>query len=162
MVNAKNYSSHIPVLLEAIRMTEGAVLEMGIGYFSTSILHWLCAPLGRMVVSLENNKQMYDLLPSFKDPLHEVNLINSWEKADIEWPWGWAVIEHEPGKRRKIDAARLAQHARLILLHDTSPEQDRVFQYGEVWPLFKYVLHYHDLFPGTSLLSNFIKLDEQK
>ena len=159
MINPANYSSHIPVLLYALGITEGPVLEMGVGFFSTPLIHWLCVPHGRKVMSMDNNKQFCDSLKPFAGPLHEIELVRDWEGTKIKQPWGLAFVDHEPPKRRKIDVARLAEHARLIVLHDTSPEQNRVFEYDEVWPLFKYVYHHYSIFPGTSMLSNFMELE---
>jgi hypothetical protein len=159
MLKASQYSTHIPVLIKALRMTEGAVLEMGAGFFSTPIIHWLCVPHRRYVTTLESNTQFLELALNFKDTYHRVKSVKNWEEAKIESDWGMAFIDHDPASRRRHDLARLANCARLIVLHDTSPAQDHSFGYKDIYPLFKYIYHYWDIFPGTSMLSNYIDLD---
>ena len=159
MLKALQYSSHIPVLIKALRMTNGAVLEMGAGFFSTPVIHWLCVPHRRYVTTLESNTQFLDLAMNFKDTYHRVQSVKDWEAAEIDGNWGMAFIDHDPAGKRRRDIARLADCAGLIVLHDTSPAQGHSFGYAEIYPLFKYVYHYWDVFPGTSMLSNSIDLD---
>lgn len=160
MIRADHYSTLIPALLKAIRMTRGPVLELGTGYFTTPILHWLCSCRLRNVVSLENNPNWIAIARQFLMPGgHEVKLVTNWDRPEYLEEWGLAVVDNDPAITRRNIAPLLAKKTQLVLLHDTSPEQDRAFQFDSVWPHFRYVFHYWDAFPGTSLLSNFIDLD---
>lgn len=159
MIKAAQYSTHIPCLLKALRMTSGDVLEIGSGYFSTPIIHLLCVPRGRRVVTMESDPNFIPITRQFEGPLHTVELVNNWDEARVDGHWGLAMVDHHPPLRRREEVTRLADCAELIVLHDTSPEQDHVFQYSVVWPLFRWIYHHWDIFPGTSLLSNHINLD---
>ena len=47
-------ATHLPLLTRAFDESEGPVLEMGTGYFSTLYLDWLCSAFGRKLVSYES------------------------------------------------------------------------------------------------------------
>ena len=54
-VNAKKFwTTHMPVIIKFIQATEGRVLELGAGLFSTPLLHWLCAEKGRKLYTYED------------------------------------------------------------------------------------------------------------
>ena len=48
-------ATHIIPLVQAFTRSEGDILEIGTGKFSTDLLSWLCAIYGRKLVSYENN-----------------------------------------------------------------------------------------------------------
>ena len=143
-------SSHLPVLIAAMRATYGDVLELGGGMFSTPLLHWLCAAQQRRLVTLETDPGYVSRLREFRAPWHEVRLVKSWEEADIGWRWAVAFVDHAPALRRKEDIRRLADLAELIVVHDTD---DPVYRYGEVFPLFEHAWS-NSLHPQTTVLSN--------
>lgn len=51
------HSTHLAVLMEAVRRTAGPVLELGVGLYSTPVLHWLCYPTNRRLVSYDSDAQ---------------------------------------------------------------------------------------------------------
>ena len=53
------WATHLPLLVRMFDKTEGDVLELGMGYFSTMILKWLCEMSGRTLYSYESNKEWY-------------------------------------------------------------------------------------------------------
>src|SRR3990167_11435146 len=103
----KAWSSHLPILIKLLSITDGDVLEMGIGFYSTPYLHWACFEKRRLV-SYENNPQYYRYNKGYTygNPLHEMYLIDSWDQADIERPWDVALIDHSPEMRRQEEAKR--------------------------------------------------------
>ena len=48
--------SHLPVLIKMVLMTDGPILELGTGFFSTPVLHWLCAEKKRKLVSYDSSE----------------------------------------------------------------------------------------------------------
>jgi len=153
-------STHIPMLFKIMERTRfGPVLEMGIGVFSTPILHYLCMEKERQLVSYDNNISWLQKFQSFDNHFHKVNFVNDWDEADIVKPWTMALIDHAPGERRKVDIAKIAQHSDYIICHDSEEKMNHLYGYNEIYPLFKYRWEYRDLHPPTVVLSNFYTLE---
>jgi hypothetical protein len=156
--------SHLPVLMKIMGMSEGPVLELGMGLFSTSYLHWACFDKKRRLVSYENKKEFYELF-NFNDEreigndygsYHEVKFVENsdWDKIDLSGHWGVILIDHNPGKRRKEEMRRLANDADYIVVHDTDEKNDWYYKYSKYFPLFKYRWD-SKIYPRTTVLSNF-------
>ena len=153
------WASHIPLLIKAFNATEGDVLELGIGFFSTSLLYWLCEDAGRNLFSYEDNFKFFRIFRfyfGFKG--HRGYLVKDWDKIDIDREWGLAFVDHN-GDRREKEIKRLADKAKIIIAHDTDPKSDEFYNYKRVWPLFKYRYDYTKFSPHTSALSNFVDLN---
>lgn len=154
-----HYSSHLPVLIKALLITQGDVLELGTGIFSTPIIHWLCVPHKRYVYSLEYDPKYLAMVENFGCEYHKIEIIQDWDKADIEKPWDVVLVDHSPGERRKVEIARLANLAKYIVAHDTEWRDERHYHYKEIYPLFKYRYDYYHK-PYTTVLSNLVDLKD--
>ena len=154
------HGSHLPVLIRAVALTDGPVLEMGMGYFSTTFLHWACATTKRQLVSYENQPEFFKFAKGFETDFHEIHCIDNWTRADIERPWDVAFIDHEPARQRIKDIARLANHAKYVVLHDTAGRYDHYFQYSKIYPLFEWQYNYDYYRPKSCVLSNFVDLSD--
>lgn len=155
------YCSYIPVLVKALEKVGGAVLELGTGPHSTMFLHWMCIEQNRPLVSYENNEEYYNLVKccegaGVRETNHQVILIEDWDEAEIEEPWGIVLVDHSPAARRKEDVKRLAEHAQCIIIHDSSWKSEKHYHYKDIYPLFKYRYDYKKVKPQTTILSNFI------
>ena len=53
-------ATHIPMLIKVFELTKGDVLELGTGYFSTTILRWLCQMAKRRLISYETSNFWYE------------------------------------------------------------------------------------------------------
>lgn len=149
-----HYSSHLPVLHLALSITDGDVLEMGMGIFSTPFIHWLCMPRYRHVLSVENDKKCYESMLSFENEFHRLLLIDDWDCPELDRKWDVVFLDHAPGIRRREDLLRFAKLARVIVVHDTNGRTDRHYKFQGLWPNFKYVLHYGQYFPQSTIVSN--------
>ena len=157
MVISSRWSSHLPVLMKLLSITDGDVLEMGMGLYSTPYLHWACFGK-RKLVSFENDEKYIRYNSGFASDLHEIIFVEDWDKTDIEKPWDVALVDHSPGERRIIDIKRLANLAKYIVVHDTEPESEPKHHFSEIYPLFKYRYDFKKYPPRTSVLSNLINL----
>ena len=158
-------ATHIPLLVRAFTLSEGDVLELGTGYFSTAILKWLCEMSDRTLYSYETGWSWYERAIRKPVPFHKVFKIDNWDEANLERHWGLAFIDHSPAKRRHIEVKRLAYLADYIVMHDTNPEHDYVnsrkgYRYSKIWPLFKYRYDFTKYYPSTSVVSNFYSLEK--
>ena len=158
-IHAK-HASHLPAVVMALQHTEGDVLELGAGLYSTFALHWLCLYLDRRLVSYEHDLQFYRMVEHCWADWHELYKINDWDDAKLEQPWGVALVDHGPAERRKVDIARLAEWAQCIVVHDTQSSQRHHYHYEEVWPLFKYVRAFSRSRPASVMASNFVDVRE--
>jgi len=152
------WASHLPILIKVLNMTDGPVLELGTGFFSTPVMHWLCLDKNRVLISYENDERYFSRSKSFMKGLHEIKKIDRWEDADIEnTHWSVVLVDHQPDLRRKDDIKRIANNADYIIVHDTQAKHNKLYGYiEETFPLFKYRYDYtKGNGPQTSVLSNF-------
>lgn len=142
-----SWASHLPVLLSLLQRSEGPVVELGIGVFSTPLIHTWCAHTGRPVASYDASVPFHDLHRAFTSEQHTITLVTDWATVPLEQPWGLAFLDHD-SERRVPDAIRLAPHAAYVVLHDS--END----YAAVYPHYRYRRDYTTLTPPTVVLSN--------
>lgn len=155
MIYAPHYCSHMPILIKTFQRSEGPVLEMGMGPFSTPLLHWLCVDMKRPLVSYDNDSEYFETNKAFANKEHQIFLIKDWNDAKIEDAhWGMAFLDQAPAERRKEDAKRLVNNTDFVILHDSEFSKDQYFGYSEIFPLFKYRYNYRRWSPFTVVLSN--------
>jgi hypothetical protein len=148
--------SHLPILIKVVLMTKGPILELGTGFFSTPVLHWLCAEKKRKLVSYDAQEAFIEVAKNYLADFHEVSLVSDWSKIDIESQhWDVVLIDHSPGPQRKVEFARVANNANYVVVHDTEPRNDYYYHYSEMAPLYKYRYDYDKVYPNTSVFSNF-------
>ena len=155
--------SHLPILIKVLSLSDGPVLELGTGLFSTPYLHWACYDAKRKLVSYENKKEFFDTW-NYEDKresnndysYHQRILVenNEWDKIDISEHWGVVFIDHNPGPRRREEMKRVANNADYVVVHDTDDKNDFYYKYAEYFPLFKYRWD-SKIYPRTTVLSNF-------
>lgn len=148
------FGSHLPILMKVIGLSDGPVLELGMGMFSTPFLHWACFDKQRRLVSLEKDPECFYLNRHYRADFHELRLVEDWDKADLSGHWGVVLIDHERD-RRIHEARRLANSADYILMHDSEGRRDKNYKYTQIYPLFKYRYDYAKIIPFTVVLSNF-------
>lgn len=142
-------SSHLPVLLKAIKMTKGDICELGAGFYSTPFLHWFCRD--REVVSYENNPDYFHFAKRFQTTNHR---IRPREAIEFDRHWSIVFIDHET-EWRGSDALKFT-NADLIILHDSEPEAQVSYGYDKMWPHFKYRRDFIENRPHTTIVSNTI------
>lgn len=151
------WSSFIPTLLKAVENTEGPILELGSGMFSTPLLHWICEENGRTLVTYESSKDYYPFARKFRTETHYVSAI-----FDEDWinkmKWSVVLIDHGTSLRnchiRGSDAIRLKNCVQYLVLHDTQKRDDDCYGYDKIWQEFKYIYHCTSVSPQTSVVSN--------
>lgn len=143
----------MPMLIKTVQLTDGDVLELGGGYFSTPLLHWLCAESGRKLVTYESNYEYFKSLKAFQSRNHRIRFAEDWNKIDLSGFWSVAFIDHTQ-ERRKIDAIRLKRNADYIVIHDTEKIEDYGYD-DEFWSNFEFRYDWTATTPHTSVLSNF-------
>lgn len=146
--------------MKIVQMTEGPILELGGGTFSTPYLHWMCFP-NRKLYTFENERDFfYPHIEQYKADFHEVIFVEDWDKIDISGHWSVVLVDHHPNERRKVEITRLANSADYIVVHDTEGRHDHKYRYSEIYHLFKYRYDFQKAYPFTTVLSNFKDLSD--
>jgi len=156
------YSSHLPLLLEALKQTTGDVLELGPGVFSTPVLHWLCEKDKRNLVTIESDLHWHRICRQyFRTDLHKHYYVEKWDDAEayINKKWDVVLVDHAPSARRVEEIKKLANLAKYIVVHDANEWHERVYHLSTIYPLFKYKFLFTKVEPHVVVLSNFINLD---
>jgi hypothetical protein len=152
------YATHIPILTKLVDMSDGPILELGMG-FSTLILDMMCKLTRRPIVSYENHREWYERYLEFASDYHKILFTDNWDSIDIDSThWSIALIDHKPALRRRIDAVRLKDNCDYVILHDSEPEINRFYAYTRIYQYFKYRYDYTKCLPNTTVLSNFKEL----
>lgn len=149
-----NRGSHLPVLIKLVSMTDGPILELGCGLYSTTFLHWACRGAKRRLVTYEHNPDFYEFLKEYGNDYHEVHCITDWDAIDISERWSIAFIDHEPGPRRYIEA-KLLTHSDYVICHDTNNAYNHKYNYFKMYHKFKYRYKYTGDHPHTTIFSNY-------
>lgn len=133
------YATHQPTLFRTVLRSSGDVLELGMGNYTTPILHELCAPAGRRLVSVESSM---DWLKQFlylgQTSFHEFKVVSQWFEFRLEEAhWGVVLVDHEPYTGRGREIARARRCADYIVIHDTDQRWGE-FGWGQIKPTFTY------------------------
>lgn len=145
------YATHLPLLVACVQHTQGPVLELGLGTFSTPVLHALCAEHQRVLYSLESDPLWLREFEHFATPWHKLVLVEDWAKTLIEQPWDVALVDQAPPIQRVQDVARLRSFAKFIVVHDT---ENRCYQYEPLLTTFKHRVEWQRYSPWTSVVSD--------
>lgn len=120
--------------MEVMNRTNGDVLELGAGVFSTPVLHWMCKKMQRRLMTIENDEKWFNFCRKpfqfgHNRPLHHRFIfVKSWDDADkyINRKWDVVLIDHSPSERRIVEIRKLANLANYIVIHDSDPHKDKV------------------------------------
>lgn len=153
------YGSHLPVLIQAYRKTSGAILELGGGVFSTPILHWLCRLDNRMLLTYENYPEWFEFLKSYEERYHHLVLVDKWEDVEVDKSWDIAFVDLTPDDMRKEMVKKLVNNTRYVIVHDSNGRYNKIYHYETIYSLFKYKYTFSEVTPSTTVLSNFVDLE---
>lgn len=156
METAVRYQSHLPALLACIAATDGAVLELGVGHFSTPQLHALLYSRFRTLVSAEDNEEWFKQFQKYHDPERHKVILVDYKEALPEFArgrWGVAFIDHSPGGENRASAFKaLIEVSDYVVMHDAQKDAEN-FQAVEHMLTG---LNWHlctDIFPHTLVAS---------
>ena len=148
------YGSHVIPLMAALWATNGAILELGSGWFSTPMIHRVATIQDRSVLTAEASEdwlKYFRFLSSDKHALYHVNNgedrilsggvqeVEHWEGiGDQHDVWSLIFVDHEPAEQRKKDLQRLRNRTHLFIIHDSEPNGEIYYHFNEVLTSFKY------------------------
>lgn len=119
-----SWGSHMSALISCVCSTDGPVLEVGAGYYSTLILHAICVTQGRPLVTVEGD---FGFLQVFKDYfrdshvlIHDQGYINLEATISGRY-WSVVFLDEAPGARRGESLGLIAKHPEMagyVVIHD--------------------------------------------
>lgn len=131
--NLDAWSSHRPLLWQALEATKGGVLELGAGNGSTPYLREYCKDADRHFRSYDSDLVWAKKMGVYYNDGYWDHL-NCWNIH-----WGVVLLDCAPGEYRKIALGKIS--ADIIVIHDSEPPGWNASDY-KVRPLFskfKYV-----------------------
>jgi hypothetical protein len=165
MTVAVQYQSHLPALLACIAVTDGPVLELGVGHFSTPHLHALCGAMGRLLGSWEDNREWFEEFRlKYESKKHWFQCGSYLEAVkvgpDNRGRFGVAFIDNSPGgEGRSVPFRALIEISEFVVVHDAQKDAEN-FQAVE---MMLEGLHWHlctGYFPHTLVASKTRQIPE--
>ncbi len=122
------WCSWLPALTRALVLSNGPVLEVGIGHFSTPFIHEYCKYSVRELISLEDDIGWGESLRKwFETDTHRFRISGYSESIpkEAEKTWGVVFIDNSPGGKARSDPFRLlANKAKYVVVHDYHRENE--------------------------------------
>jgi len=136
------------------------VLELGVGWNSTPLLHWMCKEKGLLLRSFESDPEWLELFRSFESESHKLSHHDFMTELDFGGGLGLVFVDHRPSRKRRSSAKFYADKADFIVLHDSDLADNPAYKYTPIYGNFKYRFEYKNVDkPFTMVLSNKIDIE---
>lgn len=124
------YATHQPYLITAIENSTGNVLELGVGEYSTDLIHHILVNTDRKIVSIEDNFDWIEKYSHNKSDNHSFRLIersvDSWKSIVDEYAtekWGVVFVDQGYGEEiwrpsRNYSVSKLIHCSEFVVAHD--------------------------------------------
>jgi hypothetical protein len=165
-MNVHEYGTHLPFLVYACGVTEGAILELGSGSFSTPVLDSLTQHRSpaRQLITVDEDPNWLGRYGAMRSMTHELYWVRDWEDlfqrlSGFQFDVVFVDCELPSQVRsyhiRKQACYRLRSQAKILLIHDT---EFSWFTEDPEWKAFvksfKYAVEDRSLSPWTLALSD--------
>jgi len=166
-------SAAIPLAVTG-HLSTGDILELGMGMYSTPLLHNLGAHLNRQVVSVETNLEwlkkfiIYNSTKTHKLYHMSKSELNLYGLNKL---WGLVLVDHGDAAARSLNVLNFSKLAMIVLIHDAENSSEHMYNYvkNKLRDAYKYSCKYSPFSSkektsttSTLILSNFINLDNLK
>ena len=131
------WGSHLPALLACLADTVGPVLEIGVGHFSTPVLHAFCVQADRNLVSVEKDINWFDLFSKkYTSKTHKFD--PDTKVASCYRNWAVVLIDDSPGgENRSNHFSCFIQRSAFVVVHDYHKENQEASE-----PLLQGINHH--------------------
>lgn len=153
--------SHIATLTQALLSTwscmRGKVLELGMGWWSTPLLHGLCEWGAEELVSVDDDPAWAEALGAiYKRSWHHFSV--SPDIRDLHYHhWALAFVDSSPGDKRVDTILALKDRVSVFVAHDVEtdiPPSAGAYGWKRLEGAFKYEYINKDLRPWTAVWSD--------
>lgn len=155
------YMSHFPVLAAVVANSTGPVLELGCGDGSTPMLHEMCRPTKRPLLTVEHDAGWLNKFHArLATPWHRFELISSlgWASRlfQAEADWGVVFVDHGNGNQRVDSLLQFSgvPYPVWVVVHDAGPGGINHYHLGPGVQAYRYCWAWSDYWPHTIVLSN--------
>jgi hypothetical protein len=147
------YGTHLPLLLQAVGLTKGPVLEIGCGIHSTLALHEACD--NRPLVSLESNSTWASRFLHLASQHHRFHVgpYDEFDSLIRRTPWSVVLVDHAPAQRRQVEAPKVTG-AELVIFHDTNVLSAGTYNFRAIFKLYRRRYTDRRLSPWTTVATN--------
>lgn len=164
-------SNLIPLTVAALATT-GDILEIGMGKFSTPLLHDISSNFDRDLTSVDSNRDWVNQFVNYNSSsYHKVFYIDYDDLFAYgqDKRWGLVLVDHTNASSRFFNVIRFAKSSRMVVVHDAEKINEKIYLYEKynIVSYFKYACKFslylsksQTLYVSTLLLSNYIDMDE--
>jgi hypothetical protein len=159
VINDNAYGTHLTPLISAVLATEGDILELGMGDFSTPILHEVVKyqnqihGLKRKILSYDSSPEWLANFTDLECGYHSFFSDDHYVKTK-GCKFSVVFVDQAPAEERLPSIQHYTDCAEIIVVHDT--DKMNYYKYGIAFGKFKYVKRYSRYKKSTTLLSNTI------
>jgi hypothetical protein len=153
--------SHYPVLAAMVGATKGPVLELGLGDFSTPLLHMLCGAQRpeRKLVSIENSSLWLSKFLELRRAWHVVGCVpvddlTMQALIDAVVQWSVAFVDFAPGEHRARFIAHHRENVDFFVVHDAEDSPVANYGFTKLFKTFKYAWKWGKCNVDTAVLSD--------
>lgn len=157
LIKMDAYATHMPLLAACVARTDGPVLELGCGMYSTPLIHAICGD-ARSVLSLEFDREWLARFQKLNRGNHDMRAVDDWadavrQAADIHW--SVVLVDQQPAAARAPSITLLRQSVDLFVCHDS---EHRLYNYEPVLETFLRRKEWRRYAPWTSVVSDTMDL----
>lgn len=147
-------STHQRMLVAALAASQGPVLELGCGHYSTPLLHGYCAAASRMLHTVESDPTWAEVFLPLERGSHGFQ-VGPWKPEDLlgllPVTEQWGVVFVNCAKEKRIPNIKaLLPRARLIVVRDAG---DPYYDYANSLPEVKWAVVDKSIAPWTMVIS---------
>lgn len=164
-------SNVIPLTMTGLIAPHGDFLELGMGLYSTPILHRIATHRKQLLVSVDTNANWLNKFAFYNTTRHhriyQLSSLDELMKYGLDRHWSLVLVDHTFAEERAKNAIAFASIARVVVVHDTELISEHAYKFEKqrMTSYFKYVCKFslymnekRDRYTSTTLMSNFIDL----
>lgn len=166
-------SNAIPLAVAALS-ARGDLLELGMGMFSTPLLHKIAIDQNRLLVSVDTELGWVQKFTGYNSTQHHriyhLGDPNKMHSFGLDKKWGMVLVDHLSGETRYQDVINFANISQMVVVHDAERVSESYYNYerNKIRNYFSYTCKYSlydqtkSNYISTLLLSNFVNMDKFK
>lgn len=154
IIGKGEYGTHLVPLIAAVMATKGDVLELGMGDFSTPVLHEVLRNTTRQIFSIENDGNWYVNFIDLQSDNHSIVNAHYSHIVKINKVFSVILVDNAPAEDRIKCLAEFREKAEIFVVHDT--DKMRYYGYEPIFETFRYRNTYERYIKSTTLLSDTI------
>jgi hypothetical protein len=130
-------SSHQRSLVCAAMRTTGPILELGVGWYSTPILHEIAVAQQRRLWTYDNNKHWLAQFKNLESEFHALTCLGWWGELSVPpFRFGLCFVDQGQPIEREYAIRKLINSVDVFVMHDT--EEKFAYGYDRTLPMFKW------------------------